>query len=100
MGRPDGFNVETSQLDLVTCFYGPQVALYPVFFQLVLYQSQSKLGPVDWKLDLFEQVRNGAYVVLMPMGYYHTHDLFPVFHHIAEIRYYDIYSVHLVFRKA
>ena len=100
MGRPNSFYLKIAQLNLIAGFYGSQVADHLVFLELVLHKPQRKSGSIYRKLDVFQRIWYGAYMVLVTMGYHHSHQFIPVFYHVAEIRDNYVDSVHFVFRES
>ena len=67
--------------------------------QLALQQAQGELGAIDGDVDAFEQIGEGADVVLMAVGEKYPPYLFPVALQIGEIGDDQVHPQHLVVRE-
>jgi hypothetical protein len=100
--RPDEFHFERAQL---YCLTGLDIIeldnrKQAMFLQLILEQSVCEPCRIYRHIDLLEEIRHGAYMILVPVRHYYPPDLFPVFGQVRNVRYYQVYTQHIVLGKS
>ena len=71
-----------------------------ILFELVFYHAQSQRRSIYRNTHFLKKIRDSANMILMSMSNYQALYLFNIFLEISEIRYYDVYSEHLVLRES
>ena len=75
------------------------VAQKSLFGKLHLNKSHAETGGVNRNVQLLKKIRNGAYVVLVPVGDEKPLDFILVFFKIGEIGNYKINAEHFIIRE-
>lgn len=99
MGGADGLHLKFSHLELLARFDRMEIGAKAVFLQLVLDKAQGQPGAVDWYVDLLQQIRHAADMVLMAVGDDHADDLGGILDQIAEVRNDHVDAVHFLLGK-
>ena len=74
-------------------------ALQPVFAELAVHQTQGQPAPEDRDVQLAQQVRQGAHVVLVTVREQDAQHLLSVLHDVGEIREHQVDAQHLLVRE-
>ena len=98
----DKFHAEAPRLHHVAGLVGHQLYLVvqPVLLQLQLNQPVGHGSTVDGADYLLHKIRNGANVVLVPMGDKHPPELLGICNDIGKIGNHQVNAVHILVRKA
>ncbi len=75
------------------------LSLKTVLPQLGVDQPNGKSRSVNGNVDLFEQIRQRSYVILVTVGDDNTEHTIPVLNHIGEIRQDEIDTQHVIVRE-
>ena len=101
MSHADGLDAERPQLDHVARLDGAKIGLLreAVLAEPVLHQRQRERRAVDRCVDLPQQVRQGADVVLVAVGEHHPPEGRPLGQKVGEVRDDPVDAQHLVVRE-
>ena len=96
----DEAHAETTNVDDVPLHDRMQVAgVHPIFLKTPLQDAQGQAGTIHRHIDLLQQVRQGADMVLMAVSQHHSLDHIPVLDEVGDIRDNEIYPQHILLRE-
>ena len=95
--KPD---TETADIDNISLHDRMQASgIHAIFFQTSLKNSQSQARPVNRHMDLLQNIRKSANMILMPVRQNDGFNFIPVFQKIADIGNNQINAKHIFFGK-
>ena len=97
----DGLHGKAAQLDLLLGgdLHELGLAGQAELLQLVPDQAAGQAGAVDGQVELLQQIRDAADVVLVAVGDEQALDLILVLHHKGEVRDDHVHAEHLAVRE-
>ena len=97
----DGLDGKAAQLDLLLRgdLHELGAARQTELLQLVFDEAAGQAGAIDGQVDLLQQIRDTANVVLVAMGNEQALDLILVLHHEGEVRDDHVHAVHVAVRE-
>ena len=97
----DGLDGKAAQLDLLLRgdLHELGAARQTELLQLVFDEAAGQAGAIDGQVDLLQQIRDTANVVLVAVGDEQALDLILVLHHEGEVRDDHVHAVHVAVRE-